>query len=134
MDSILTISQKPAEKKGMRPRPVREITVPSTRELRVNVHERVGAAMASLGEPAAVFAKVRTLNTKGMSVRCDHRFPLETECRFRLMSEEGKPFATVVGWIVYHDDQGMAVQFDDLEPPTHNAIVDMVGQYMLRLS
>lgn len=113
----------------MRVRPAKETTIPSMREVRVDVKEALIAAILIVGAPKPVYGWVSTLNTQGMKLRSDYVLPPDTECRFRLFTREKQPIADMTGWVVYSKDGSMAVQFDALGDAAQSAVSDTIARY-----
>lgn len=71
---------------------------------------------------------VRNLNTSGMSVWADQSLPPESECEAVLMFGGDPQDVRVQGWVVYANENAMAVQFDELEPEAAEAIKTVMGR------
>lgn len=105
----------------MRPRPPKPTTTPSTREPRAEVRDRIECTIL-LGGGGEVHGTVRNLNTSGMSVWTDEAIAPESECEVYLMFGGNPPDAQVQGWVVYANQNALAIQFDELEPAASEAI------------
>ena len=106
----------------MRPRPSKPVTTPGTREPRAHVHDRVECRIWVSGTGTETHGSVRNLNTSGMSVWADQALPAESECEAVLMFGGNPEDAHVQGWVVYANENAMAVQFDELDPEASEAI------------
>lgn len=101
-----------------RPRPRHRVTTPGFRLHRANVRGHVTVDIhPDSGEPGT-HGQVETLNAHGMFVHCPDPLPRDAPCDFRLNLIHEKRTLEVPGWVVYANPDGMAVQFDHLEPRT----------------
>jgi hypothetical protein len=106
----------------MRQRPTRPITTPATRQPRAEVHDRVECRIVLGGAGGEVHGTVRNLNTSGMSVWTDDAVAPESECEVCLQFGGDPADVQVQGWVVYANQNALAIQFDELEPDAAEAI------------
>jgi hypothetical protein len=97
----------------MKPRPMKPVTTPATREPRTPVPDAVRAALFLYNGREKVCGWVRMLNTGGMYLQSKARFPDDTEVYLEtLVWEDHTPRALRVrGWVAYEDRRGMGIQF-----------------------
>lgn len=112
----------------MRPRPTKPITTPATREPRAEVRDRVECRIALGAAGAEVHGIVRNLNTSGMSVWTDEAVAPESECEVFLLFGGDPPDTQVQGWVVYANQNALAIQFDQLEPDAAEAIKTVMAR------
>lgn len=113
-----------ADKSGMSERPKRAHAPAGEREQRVHMRLAIRVVASRDSGGKEILGWVRNLSPSGMFIRAADRFPVETRCAFQLIShEEDHPCAfSVHGWIVYHAQDGMGVQFDAVSTETGRAI------------
>lgn len=112
----------------MRPRPSKPVTTPSTREPRAEVRDRVECRIVLGDAGNEVHGTVRNLNTSGMSVWTDDAVAPESECEVFLTFGGDPPDVQVQGWVVYANQNALAIQFDELEPEAAEAIKTVMAR------
>jgi len=75
-----------------------------------------------------VHGTVRNLNTSGMSVWTDEAVAPESECEVFLTFGGDPPDVQVQGWVVYANQNALAIQFDELEPEAAEAIKTVMAR------
>ena len=104
-------------------------TTPETREPRTHVYGNVGVEIRMVGDGMDICGWAKTLNTGGMSIVSDERFPANVECEFRLNFIDDGDSIDGHGWVVYANGNGMAIQFDKLPEPQREIIHTYVSRY-----
>lgn len=98
-------------------RPIRPVTTPDNREPRTSVYGQVAVNIRLLsGEQIETQGWVKNLNTRGMFTWCSLPLPDEAPCEFNLEMLHDNTSVSGRGWVVYSDEIGMAIQFDDFHP------------------
>lgn len=98
-------------------RPIRPVTTPDNREPRTSVYGQVAVNIRLLsGEQIETQGWVKNLNTRGMFTWCSLPLPDEAPCEFSLEMLHDNTSVSGRGWVVYSDEIGMAIQFDDFHP------------------
>ncbi len=97
-------------------RPIRPSATPETRKQRVNLKEAMRVMAYPVSGVDEVSGWVRTLGEVGMFVECNKPLRVENRCRFALTIKGENNPVMIDGWVVSVAPDGMAVQFDVLEP------------------
>lgn len=117
----------------MRPRPILPVTTADTRPPRAPVPVRgIRAQIVSINDVWSFSGWIRTLGTGGMRVEVESRIPVDTEVRIDFMGRLGEQVQkfSFLGWVVYHDQGGVALQFDRATVTHPEWIAHMVAHYL----
>jgi len=112
----------------MRPRPRKPVTTPDTRTPRVHVHARVTCHIEVSGTGEAAGGPVLNLSSGGLLASVDRVLPPDSECEVRLIFGGDPPDVRVNGWVVYANENGLAVQFDHLTPVARRTIEQVTAR------
>jgi len=114
----------------MRPRPQKPVTTPETRTPRVHVQARVTCHIELAGTGEAAGGPVLNLSPGGLLASVDRVLPPDSECEVRLIFGGDLPDVRVSGWVVYANQNGLAVQFDHLTPVTRHTIERITARFV----
>ena len=109
-------------------RPIRPVATPETRKQRVELREAIRAMARPVSGPEEIAGWVRTLGAVGMFLECARPLHLETRCHFALTIKGEDAPVMVDGWVVAVAPEGMAVQFDVLEPHLQRIINQVIAR------
>lgn len=107
-------------------RPEKPKATPVTRDRRIHPRVPVRGHISLTSGPATVHGWVTNLSTGGLFLECGNPFPPEVECEltFTLRDEVLKEPLQILTrcWVAHANEQGMGVQFDELDPATKSEL------------
>ncbi|MDH5526058.1 MAG: hypothetical protein OEY97_01965 [Nitrospirota bacterium] len=117
----------------MRPRPKVPVSTPETRPPRAPVPVRgIRATVSSVNGLWTFSGWVRTLGTGGMRVESDSPMPPDTEVGIEFLGRVGERAErfSLLGWSVYRDADGVALQFDPATVTHPERLAELVACYL----
>lgn len=120
----------------MRPRPKKPVTTPKTRAPRASVRVQVRVAIRAHLTHQITHEKahgwVRNLSITGAFVETETLFPVDAEVELDTLVRDGdRPVHLKwVGWVAHHRNNGMGLQFDDLDPKTEAVLNRIIEEAM----
>ncbi|MDH5526339.1 MAG: PilZ domain-containing protein [Nitrospirota bacterium] len=100
-----------------------------TRPPRINVDGLVDVHYRLSGEPFGAGGGASKLSTNGMRVQCARPLPPGAACDFRIDMADAPLSLEGAGWVVFANEDSMAIQFDDDVDPE---FTDHLMRYLSR--
>ncbi|MDH5527426.1 MAG: PilZ domain-containing protein [Nitrospirota bacterium] len=112
-------------------RPERPATTPWNREQRMDVRVPLRAAVFLTDGSEVVRGWVRNLSGGGAYVENKARFPEDTPVRIEFIVWEAESPVEVIidGWVARTDNEGMGIQFSNLDAHMLTVVESLVAMY-----
>ncbi|MDH5526340.1 MAG: hypothetical protein OEY97_03410 [Nitrospirota bacterium] len=117
-----------------RPRPLRPTTNRQSRDQRLDMLGRVTAKIRKVGTDDVIHGRVKCLNLRGLFTWCELHLPDDTECEIHLDFPDEQIAIDGLGWVVYSEDTGMAIQFDEFSAENARKLASILALHVARLA